>query len=245
MVWSRLAARMPAWDDLGVRVQRTFSFIDLSGFSSLTAVEGDERAVQLIGEFRALVRGICSRRGIRIAKWLGDGAMLVGVDTQPVLASVLELQRTVVASPMMIDVTCGVTAGAVILLEGDDYIGHAVNVAARLCDLAAPNQVLAAESTLDKMPPWGTVITETQVALRGLEEPLTVASIGLRPAGDDAQPDPVCGIPLTTSTAAAIRRDNVGRLVLFCADSCLETWEGRPGPAPDEQGSVRVPLIGS
>ncbi len=228
-----------------MRVQRTFSFIDLSGFSALTAGEGDERAVQLVSEFRALVRGICSRRGIRIAKWLGDGAMLVGVETEPVLASVLELQRSVVASPMMIDVTCGVTSGAVILLEGDDYIGHAVNVASRLCDIAAPNQVLATPVTLEHLPPWGAVLADAQVSLRGLDEPLTVASLGLRPVDGTAQPDPICGIPLTVGTAVATRRDKVGRLVLFCSDSCLETWERRPGPAPDEQGSVRVPLIGS
>ena len=227
-----------------MRVLRTFGFVDISGFSSVTAVEGDERAVQLVSEFRTLTRGICSRRGIRIAKWLGDGAMLVGVETAPVLASVLELQRAVTASPMAIDVTCGVTAGAVILLEGDDYIGHAVNVAARLCDIAAPNQVLAVPETLDHLPPWAAVLAEVQVSLRGLKEPMTVASLGLRPV-DSAQPDPICGIGLTVATAVATRRDNVGRLVLFCSDSCLETWEGRPGPAPDEQGSVRVPLIGS
>ena len=34
-------------------------------------------------------------------------------------------------------------SGAVILFEGDDYIGGAVNLAARLCDMAAPQEVLA------------------------------------------------------------------------------------------------------
>ena len=66
-----------------VRVHRSFAFIDVSGFTTLTELEGDERAVDVLTAFRALLRDICSRRGVRIAKWLGDGAMLVCVETRP------------------------------------------------------------------------------------------------------------------------------------------------------------------
>jgi len=228
-----------------VRVQRSFAFIDLSGFSALTAHEGDERAVQLIGGFRAVVRDTCSRRGVRIAKWLGDGAMLVGVETSPLVASMLELQYRAAADGMPVGMTCGVTSGAVILLEGDDYIGHAVNVASRLCDLAEPHHVLATEPVAEHLPAWGMITGTTDVVLRGLDSPLAVVELALRPTPSNAERDPICGIPLTPATAAAVRHDSVGRTVLFCADSCLETWESRPRPAPDEQGSLRVPLIGS
>lgn len=228
-----------------MRVHRSFAFIDLSGFSALTAHEGDERAVQLIGGFRSLVRETCSRRGVRIAKWLGDGAMLVGVETGPLLASVLELQHSAAASGMPVGMTCGITDGAVILLEGDDYIGHAVNVASRLCDLAEPRHVLATEPVAEHLPAWGMVTGTTDVVLRGLDSPLAVLDLALRPTPPGADCDPVCGIPLTTTTAAAVRHDSIGHQVLFCADSCLETWESRPRPVPDEPGSLRVPLIGS
>jgi hypothetical protein len=33
--------------------------------------------------------------------------------------------------------------------------------------------------------------------------------------------------------------------VLFCSDSCRDTWEHRPTEEPDGQGSLRIPLIGS
>ena len=75
-----------------MRVHRSFAFVDLSGFTALTEVEGDERAVAILSAFRSMVRDICSRRGVRIAKWLGDGAMLVGVDTTPLVAATLEMQ---------------------------------------------------------------------------------------------------------------------------------------------------------
>ena len=61
------------------RFDRTFAFIDLSGFTRFTDLMGDKAALEEINTFRAIVREIASRKGIRIAKWLGDGAMLVAV----------------------------------------------------------------------------------------------------------------------------------------------------------------------
>jgi len=96
------------------RVERTVAFIDLCGFTAFADLEGDDRAVAVLSSFRDVVRTIASERGVRIAKWLGDGAMLVGVEAEPV-----------------------------ILIDGDDYIGHAVNMASRLCGEAEAHEVLA------------------------------------------------------------------------------------------------------
>jgi len=84
-----------AWHHRDVRVHRSFAFVDVSGFTALTELEGDERAVDVLTAFRVLLRDICARRGVRIAKWLGDGVMLVCVDTRPLLETVLELHYVV------------------------------------------------------------------------------------------------------------------------------------------------------
>ena len=228
-----------------MRVERNFAFIDLSGFSALTEAEGDERAVSLLTEFRARVRDICSRRGVRIAKWLGDGAMLVNVEATPVLASILELQGAVGRGDGPAGIRCGASAGAVILLEGDDYIGHSVNVAARLCDLARSGEVLVASGMVDHLPRWASVRGTAETAVRGLENPIPVARVGFRPLDGPSVPDPVCGIALTRAVAEAVDRDPVGEEVLFCSLSCHDTWQRRPRPAPEGQGSLRTPLIGS
>ena len=78
---------------------------------------------------------------MRIAKWLGDGVMLVCVDTRPLLEAILEIHHVVceVSGPVRaVSIRSGVTSGEVILMEGDDYVGHCVNVAARLCDWPPP-----------------------------------------------------------------------------------------------------------
>jgi adenylate cyclase len=224
-----------------MRVRRTFAFLDLSGFTALTESEGDERAVAVLAVFRAALRDICSRRAVRIAKWLGDGAMLVSVETMPLVAATLEMKAAIDVAPEPVTMKCGVTTGTVILLEGDDYIGHAVNVAARLCDLAVGHEVLAVSSVVSELPPWATVETSADtIAVRGLEQPIDVVRIGLPKPGPDTQPDPICRIPLTHATAVARRREGGGRELLFCAESCAEMWDQRRRASTDmEAGSIR------
>lgn len=227
-----------------MRVHRCFAFVDLSGFTALTEIEGDERAVTVLNAFRTLARDICSRRGVRIAKWLGDGAMLVNLETRPVVDAALEMQVAVANAPVPIAVRCGIASGDVILYEGDDYIGHCVNVAARLSDLAVGGEVLAAPEVLPAIAPWASVLETGEVPLRGLERPLTVSHLGLRPLAGAGEPDPVCGILLDRHGAVETLVDAVGREVWFCSDSCRDTWEHRPAPPPEELGSLRGPLIG-
>lgn len=127
----------------GTRVDRTFAFIDLSGFTAYTDAHGDDEAVKVLSGFRAVVREIASRRAVRVAKWLGDGAMLVAVETEPGVEAVIDIEAGIDAIKSPLALRAGMAAGPVLLFEGDDYIGAAVNLASRLCDMAHPHEVLA------------------------------------------------------------------------------------------------------
>jgi adenylate cyclase len=214
-----------------VRVHRSFAFVDVSGFTALTEHEGDEHAVDILTAFRALLRDICSRRGVRIAKWLGDGVMLVCVETVPLLATILELHHVVcvVSGPVQsVSIRSGITSGDVILMEGDDYIGHCVNVAARLCDLAQGGEALAAPSVIDELPRWGAVVAHKEIALRGVEKPVPASSIAMATVGAGDGWDPICGLPLSATTAEESAADVTGTPIFFCSSGCLDTWQRRP-----------------
>ncbi|MGH9089466.1 MAG: hypothetical protein ACRDYZ_15390 [Acidimicrobiales bacterium] len=228
-----------------MRVVRHFAFIDLSGFTALTHSEGDERAVAVLAAFRAAVREVCSRRGVRIAKWLGDGAMLVAVEPTPLLAASLEIERATELDRLTVPVRVGACSGEVILHEGDDYIGNPVNVAARLCDMAAGGTVLVEASLAEHLPRWGTVLSTRETDIRGLGQSLPVGRVGFLPLEPPIRPDPVCGIPLTATVCEERAYDAFGNELWFCSDSCRDTWERRPQPAGEGQGSLRTPLIGS
>ena len=133
------------------RVTRTIGFIDLSGFTRYTESEGDEAAVEALSFFRSVSREVCARHGVRIAKWLGDGAMLVSVRAEDVAEAMTELRSLFADSDSPLPLRSGVATGEVILFEGDDYIGSIVNLASRLADLAQPGQLLAPKDFLSTM----------------------------------------------------------------------------------------------
>jgi YHS domain-containing protein len=169
---------------------------------------------------------------------LGDGVMLVCVDTRPLLEAILELHHVVteVSEPAeRVSIRSGVTSGEVILMEGDDYVGHCVNVAARLCDLAASGEALADPSVIDLLPNWGIAHEETHVTLRGVEKPVPASSIRMLWVDGDSERDPICGLPMTHETAEEIAHDAKGSTVLFCSPACVDTWRRRPrGRVPAE-----------
>ena len=148
-----------------IMVFRSFGFVDLCGFSAYTAEAGPPAAFEALRQFRSLVRIIASTRGVRIASWLGDGAMLVGVDSGAVAATIVEL---IARSERAL--RGGVTQGFALLFEGDDLIGAPVNLASRLCAAAQPNQVLAPGNVLAVLPSWIQTNDIGKISLKGLDD---------------------------------------------------------------------------
>jgi class 3 adenylate cyclase len=74
----------------------------------------------------------------------------------------------------------GISTGAVLLLEGDDYIGRAVNVASRLCDVAEAGTVLATPDDLH-LPTWVHIADERTTTIKGLGDPIAVVALAVDP----------------------------------------------------------------
>lgn len=157
------------------RVRRTFAFIDLCGFTAYNNTQGDDASVAQLAEFRAIVRAVGSATGVRVAKWLGDGAMLVGLEPAGTIAAVLEVARRMRAGNVDLPLHAGVAEGPVILFEGDDYIGQSVNLAARLTDLAEPWQLLGPADIVPGLAGTGAVMGAVQV--QGWDRPVVVADL--------------------------------------------------------------------
>jgi adenylate cyclase len=164
-----------------MRVQRTFAFVDLSGFTNYTAEHGDDAAARILSDFRSVTRRLASERGVRVAKWLGDGCMVVAVDQEDMVAFALELHREASAACEPLSVRIGLATGLALLFEGDDYVGSAVNLAARLCDAAGTDEVLApADQTVD-VPSGVHSTPHGVIELRGFPNPVTVANLSGTP----------------------------------------------------------------
>lgn len=206
-----------------MRVERCFAFVDLSGFTAFTERFGDEQTVVVLASFRTRVREVAARRGVRVTKWLGDGAMLSSGDTDAVVSMVLEL-ATLVPEEVPLEIRAGLAQGAVIMFEGDDYIGRAANVASRLCDAAAPGEVLATREVASRVPRWASVGEPREYRANGFDRPLEACL--LRIGTDEVMvKDPCCGLELPAVAGLETRFGPDNSVLRFCSKACALSWE--------------------
>jgi class 3 adenylate cyclase len=159
-----------------MRVQRTFAFLDLCGFTAFTDEYGDAQAVTVLGQLRAVLRAQAENDGVRVTKWLGDGAMLSGVDAESVVACAAEV-RDRLHRDGRLAVRGGICEGQVIMFEGDDYIGAAVNVAARLCARAAPGQLLVTGGVASSIPARLAPVPLGELTIEGISQVVDVLAL--------------------------------------------------------------------
>jgi class 3 adenylate cyclase len=160
-----------------LKVVRTFAFLDLSGFTAFTDEAGPTAAHELLVAFRTLVRDVAGKRGVRVAKWIGDGVLLVSVVPEPVLAAAVDIASRVRGE--RVAVRGGVSTGPVIILDGDDYVGRALNLASRLCDSSTPGRVLADADSCGELPTWVQARPHKVLRLKGLGRRDDVSELSL------------------------------------------------------------------
>ena len=205
-------------NDGGMRVERAFGFVDLCGFTEFTDRHDDGKVVLVLAALRTVLREAAARRGVRVVKWLGDGAMLSSTMSDALVALAVELDMRMGEELPSLPVRVGLAHGPVIMFEGDDYIGRAVNLASRLCDRATAHEILATESICAERPPWVTAARNGSTHIRGFLEPVDVWALELADGAEDAVTDPVCG--LVVPRGAAVRS---GDGDWYCSRACAES----------------------
>ncbi len=134
----------------GREVELAVGFVDVVGFTALSAQVDPGGLDEVLGEFeRMVVEAAGSQEGVLLPKFVGDAAMLVGEEVTTLAATLLDVvtdRRRLEDTPRH----AGMAAGAVLVREGD-YFGDTVNLAARLTDYARPWTMLAAENLRDRL----------------------------------------------------------------------------------------------
>jgi adenylate cyclase len=124
---------------------QTFLFMDLVGFSALTAEHGDDRAADVALGLYARVRELLPlHRGEEI-KTIGDAMMVRCEDPREGVELGLKISEDLADEDELPPLRIGVHTGSAVYRDGDWY-GGAVNVAARLCSAAGGGEVLVSEA---------------------------------------------------------------------------------------------------
>jgi class 3 adenylate cyclase len=122
----------------------TFLFMDLVGFTALTAERGDDRAADVAQHLYGHVRGLLEEYCAEEIKTIGDAMMLRCDDPQLAIELGVRIVDGLSASDALPALRVGVHSGTAVCRDGDWY-GSAVNVASRLCSAAGGAEVLVSE----------------------------------------------------------------------------------------------------
>lgn len=209
------------------RMEGTYCFIDMAGFTALTEAHGDETAADLAGRFAALVGDAARSCQGRLVTTIGDGAFVLFPRPEDGVRFVVQLFAVATSELDFPVLRVGLHHGAAVEREGTFY-GAAVNLAARIASRARGSQVLATSMVANAARDQGIAAESVGTFhLRNVREPVELFALTVEAADHGAVIDPVCRMSLQPDGA-------VGRFryrdadYWFCSVGCAESFANSP-----------------
>jgi len=162
---------------------RTIMFTDMEGSTSITTSLGDAKAMELLHAHDAIIRDAIKTHGGSEVKHTGDGFMISFGSTSRAVECAISIQRGFASynkkDPIPpIHIRIGLSAGEPVM-EGQDLFGSTVQLAARICDHAQPDQILVTRVIqnlcIGKKLPFSV---QGEKTLKGFDEPVWLCEVG-------------------------------------------------------------------
>jgi class 3 adenylate cyclase len=161
----------------------TIMFSDIEGFTSITERLGDRRAMDILREHNDIIRQRIASTGGHEIKAQGDGFMVAFGGASSALQCAVGIQRDFAARnrlkpDMPVQVRLGLHAGEAIR-DGNDFLGGAVILAARITQQAKGGEILVSSVLKDLCDLSGEFRFEQgrDIQLKGLSESRRVYSV--------------------------------------------------------------------
>jgi len=166
---------------------RTVLFTDIVESTTFTQSLGDEAAMALLSVHDTVVRDALSALGGREVKHTGDGIMASFVSTAGAVRCAIQIQRELArheeANPeRSLKVRVGAAAGEPVE-QHNDLFGSTVQLAARLCAHARPEQILVSNAIAELCIGKGLLFEDLgEVVLKGFGYPVRAHAASWRQA---------------------------------------------------------------
>ncbi|MDH4248665.1 MAG: adenylate/guanylate cyclase domain-containing protein [Deltaproteobacteria bacterium] len=167
------------------RRERTIVFADIRGFTHWSEKNSPETVVGMLNRFFATAETVLNRHHAIRVQMIGDEVMTAFPGIREAVAGALTLSQALrpVLSRDALAVGIGVHHGPVVegLVGGQEVkaynlVGDTVNTAKRICDTAAPWEVLVSESIYQELnPKW--LGPKRQITVKGKTEALQVCAM--------------------------------------------------------------------
>ena len=208
------------------RIEATFGFIDLAGFTALTETHGDDDAADVAARFAELTRAALAP-GDRLIKTIGDAVLVASPSPGAALDLVERLLNSSAADKSLPSLRAGFNHGPAVEREGDVF-GAAVNLAARVAAEAYAGEVLATKAVAFAAQERGLPVIEIgPIALKNVKLATVLSSIAFMVGAIDSAIDPVCQSVIDRRAAAGqLHHDR--KTYWFCSLTCAAAFASNP-----------------
>ena len=161
---------------------RTVLFTDIVGSTTLTQSIGDEAAMELLGLHDKIVRDALAASNGREVKHTGDGIMASFISAAGAVRCAAQIQRGLARHEQedgehRIKVRIGGAAGEPVERDNDIF-GSTVQLAARLCSHAEPDQILVSNVVAELCIGKGLMFRALgEVPLKGFDRPVRIHAV--------------------------------------------------------------------
>jgi len=208
------------------RIEATFCFIDLAGFTALTEAHGDEDAADVATRFAELTRSAL-RPGDRLVKTIGDAVLVTSPKPSTGVLLVERLLTEAAEDPRFPALRAGLHHGDAVHRQ-DDVFGAAVNLAARVAAEAHSGEVLGTEPIAAAARSHGIPVAELgDVLLKNVRGSIPLFSLAVVVGTTETPIDPVCHTPVDRRAAAGRLRYRSTEY-WFCSLTCAAAFASNP-----------------
>jgi len=157
--------------EMGVTTEVSVCFADLVGFTKLGEEIAPEELGMVAGRLEVMATEV-AEPPVRLVKTIGDAAMLVSTEAEPMAEAALRLvEVSEGAGEEFPQLRAGIARGRVVTQTGD-YYGRPVNLAHRITAIAKPGSVLADAATKHAAPDAFEYSYAGERRLKGLDSRL-------------------------------------------------------------------------
>ena len=154
-------------------------FADISKSTQLFEAYGNLRARNIVSHTLNLLQEVTESHEGTVIKTIGDEVMCTFEDLEKAVEAVIRMPQALLEDPVLVEIGIAIKVGlhyGDVLKEEKDVYGDAVNVAARMVQLARPEQIITTRDTVDILPKYQLASMRSlgSVPVRGKQEDIEI-----------------------------------------------------------------------
>ncbi len=197
---------------------------DLTGYTAMTEAHGGASAAKMVGKYMELVNSAMMGTA-RLHQRIGDQVVIVADQAHDILETAQRLNKLTSDEHHFLSIHAGLHYGSV-FIEGDNFFGSTINIAARIMNIAQRGQILCSQNFLNEVKEVAQTICIGKHKLKNVPGDVELFLITEK-SKTDVFIDPVCHMQIDCSKSdLALNYNNID--YHFCSTHCRDRFEADP-----------------